>query len=220
MISPKDTILISGDSWGCGEWGPGPSKYGAVHNGLEYFLTEYGCKVINVSVPASANVAAIKRLKNALNETTPDCIFWFQTSPIRDLRPYEENEELMPKNANEYNQIHKELLNSSYESLNNLGVKIHCMGGVSPLLDDINNYSNLISFIPSIIKMFGGKDPKYWIGGWVDSRVRLDPEFLTELEELSEPQDLLPKKWFYPDGIHPNRHAHYKIFEYILEQHK
>ena len=41
-------------------------------------------------------------------------------------------------------------------------------------------------------------------------------EFVEELSMLPDWKQSLPKQWFYPDGRHPNRYAHKKIFEYIL----
>lgn len=222
MISKSDTILIAGCSWGCGEWSGPRGNYTLLHKGLEHFLTEYGCKVINVSKPHGNNLTAIKNIKNTLSTTHIDHIFWFKTSPIRDLRPFDLNQDKLPQTSEEYHQIVKELSIETYKSLNDLGVKIQCMGGIGHLQESIKDYPNLIPLIPSIIEMFGGQEPEHWIENWIDTYKDkvFDEKFLLKLERMPNPREKLPKKWFEPDGIHPNRHAHYKIFKYILEQHK
>ena len=224
MISPGDNIVIIGDSWGCGEW-LNSSK--VVHTGLEYFLSEYGCNVVNLAVGASSNSIQICNLLNYLkdndNTDSIDCIIWFQTDPIRDLGPY--NQEFFPQSVSELVEAGKKLLEKSYKKLNNIGITVYCLGGVAKLEDSINNYPNLVPVIPSIIEMFGGVQPEYWVGAWVDT-VKLRDEFLTELESvpplksLEDWANLLPRQWFYPDGSHPNRDAHYKIFQHIINQHK
>jgi len=218
MISPKNTILIAGDSWGCGEWEGDEENYGVSHKGLEHFLTEYGCSVTNVSKGGSSNADSIQRIKDFISTTNVDHIFWFQTNPIRDLRYSDRSydEKSLPKTSEEYKIKTKKLLRNTYEFLNQLNVKIHCIGGLARLEKCINKYPNLIPLIPSVIEMFGAQEPDFWIENWIDAKIKFSDTFLTELEEMPNPWELLPKKWFYPDGVHPNRHAHYKIFKYIL----
>jgi hypothetical protein len=90
LINKGDRILIAGDSWGCGEWAIFGRK--VAHLGLQTYLTEYGCEVTNVSVGGYSNKDSINSIKNKLISTyTCDSIIWFQTDPIRDLKPYKDN---------------------------------------------------------------------------------------------------------------------------------
>jgi lysophospholipase L1-like esterase len=50
---------------------------------------------------------------------------------------------------------------------------------------------------------------------------------IDEIEELLDALDLAQARtdawranpqWFFPDGMHPNRHAHRKLYEYIKPQ--
>jgi hypothetical protein len=219
MISSGSKILIFGDSWGCGEWSGHNNPYHVTHLGLEYYLREYGCEVTNLSKGGESNLQMISELRNNLVsiDFSYDYIFWFQTDPIRDLRPYDQA--TFPKNVKDLLQKSTTLLTDTYRELNSLGVTIHCMGGTTNLLSSIEDYPNLTPFIPSIVKMFNGPNIDFWISDWIQAEnLRFSDSFLSELEAQSNPK--LPIEWFFPDGSHPNRKAHRKIFEYILSQHK
>lgn len=217
MISPGDKVLIVGDSWGCGEWLYDGTNYGVVHLGLEHYLREYGCEVNNLSEGGSGNQRIIDILQDRVNMPKPDYIFWFQTDPIRDLRPYDQ--ETFPKDVKSLMKLGETLLNDTYKELNDLGFTIHCIGGVTKLQESINQYPNLIPLIPSIVEMFEGPNIDFWVSDWIQcDHLNFSDSFLTELE--NHPQHTLPREWFFPDGYHPNRNAYHRIFEYILKQHK
>jgi hypothetical protein len=108
------------------------------------------------------------------------------------------------------------LLENTYKELNDIGIKIHCIGGASKLQSSIRNYSNLIPLIDSVIEFLGCELIDIWVSDWIQHDLNIDDDFLKLLTELPYPRDTLSKEWFYPDGTHPNRHAHKKIFEYIL----
>ena len=216
MISPGDNILIAGDSWSCGEWSS-DDPYRVTHRGLEHYLTEYGCNVINLSKAGGSNKDMVSVLVATLPIYKPHFVFWFQTDPMRDLRPYKQK--TFPTSSKSLLDVSGQLLSNAYAELDSIGIKIHCMGGTTKLHHSIESYNNLIPFIPSIIEKFGGPDIDFWISDWINSpNIRLSDDFLSELEV--HPQHILPKEWFFPDGFHPNREAHYKIFEVILKQHK
>lgn len=215
MILPNDSILIIGDSWGCGEWSASSDPYRVTHLGLEHFLKEYGCTVINLSRPGASNKTTVQIFKDHVDVFDPKYIFWFQTDPMRDLRPYDQ--ETFPKDVASLLGMSELLLNDTYKELNEMDRTIHCMGGTTKLHSAINNYQNLVSFIPSIIEMFGGTDQGFWISDWINAdNLKFTEKFLSELEQ--HPMHSLPKEWFWPDGAHPNQNAHRKIFEYILGQ--
>lgn len=217
MISTDSRVLILGDSWGCGEWSSDHRPYRVTHRGLEQYLTEYGCNITNLSKGGASNKEMLQILHSTLQRYNPQFVFWFQTDPMRDLRPY--SQRTFPTSVSELLALNKQLLTDTYAAFNNLGIKIHCMGGVAKLQKSIENYPNLIPFIPNIVEMLEGPDIDFWISDWINSpNLRLNDHFLSELEV--HPMHTLPKEWFFPDGIHPNRKAHRKIFEFILNQHK
>jgi hypothetical protein len=111
--------------------------------------------------------------------------------------------------------MQNKLLTKTYENLNLLGVTIHCIGGITKLHSSMNTFGNLIPMIGSVIEFFGSNANDIWISDWIRTdHLQFSHEFINELYMLPPPA--LAPEWFSPDGVHPNRHAHKKIFEYIL----
>ena len=83
------SILIAGDSWGCGEWDLLPNgKYCVTHKGIEQYFIDNGDIVTNISIGGGTNQNSVFQLQQQLSNMTFNCIIWFQTDPLRDLRPY------------------------------------------------------------------------------------------------------------------------------------
>jgi hypothetical protein len=86
-LSSMKTILIGGDSWGCGEWAwLSKRKYGVSHLGLEQYLVDDGFSVVNCSEGGSSNRNSIDRVARQLELGNYDHIIWFQSDPLRDLK--------------------------------------------------------------------------------------------------------------------------------------
>jgi hypothetical protein len=80
----KNTILILGDSWGCGEW----NGINVIHGGLSWYLSDAGYSVINLSRPGGSNYDSWIRLENFLLVnfvSNIERIFVFQTEWDREL---------------------------------------------------------------------------------------------------------------------------------------
>lgn len=214
-------IVIAGDSWGCGEWGEHPEKgYSLLHQGIEHYLKNLGLNVVNLSLPGGSNSFATYRLSN-FNLTVNDKIIWFQTDPIRDLRPYNTNFTNIIKNYDSFIKEQNSLLDSTYKKLNDLNISICCIGGCSKLnLVLLQKYNNLIPLIPSAIQFFypDYNHPDIWTSEWINyitANCTLD---FIEPQKLK--QDLLYEneysEFFYPDGKHMNRKAHKVLTDYII----
>jgi hypothetical protein len=216
MIRPGNKILIAGDSWACGEWGVvnNERRHGITHPGLEQYLTDYGCEVYNVGLGGGCNKGSVNNIISSLTSLSPDKIFWFQTDPMRDLRPYYTDS--FPKSVNEMLNCQQELLKKTYEDLNNIGCNIYCLGGVTKLSSSIISYSNLIPVIESIAEFFGSESIDIWVSEWIHHENLCSTELIEEVYSIPDPKTILPQNWFHPDGYHPNRFAHQKIFEHIL----
>jgi hypothetical protein len=231
LINKGDRILIAGDSWGCGEWAVFGRK--VAHLGLELYFNEYGCPVTNVSVGGYSNIESINSIKNKLIDNTYDAIIWFQTDPIRDLRPYKDNGDKFALEIDEFLKMHDELLIKNYTELNSLGPNllgpVICLGGCSDITPSlINDYSNLKPAIPSIVEFFGCKNPPLWVPGsrWLsDEGITISKSIVNYMYD-TDPKwtqvrfgtdSNLNKKWFFPDGYHPNRHALKEIFDYLID---
>ena len=221
MITKDSHILITGDSWGLGEWDTYDGQYGNVHRGLEQYLKDYGCSnVTNVSWGGFSNCAAYETIRE--RNLTPDIIFWFQTDPIRDLRPYDNYV------IHSYHQLiddHIRLIDSAYNRFNNLNIPVYVIGGCSKVnVDIIKRYSNLTALIPSTIELLTtSKHPNFWCTDWAHTvSEKIDRRSLDLLfEELNNPPIQLRRlhsRYYWPDGCHLNRHGHRKIFEYIIEK--
>jgi len=221
LINEHSKILIIGDSWGCGEWAmSGPNGYCTVHPGLEFYLKEHGYDVNNLSQGGYSNSDIFNSLRDhlAINNSY-DVIIWFQTDPLRNLRPYADNIEIFKKNKEDFILVHDELLNSIYAKFNSLDLPIHCLGGTTKLnLALLEKYPNLHPVIPSIIEMFGEAHIKIWPSDWIKNPQILKSLSRTLVDYLhSECEPKLSREWFFPDGRHPNRKAHKKIFEFLID---
>ena len=212
-------IQILGDSWGCGEWGNCP--YGISHTGLQQYFEDSGYVVCNRSTPGSSNTYSINRI---INNPLIEYIFWFQSDPIRDLRPYT----LFKETYKTYDQLlakSNQLLLISYQRLNSLNRPIFCIGGCSKLnLELMTKFKNLVPIIPSVQELLipEFKHPTFWISEW---KPLLDRQFdINSLDRFildQQTQDsiqLLSREYFIPDRYHPNRKAHKVIFDYICKE--
>jgi hypothetical protein len=221
LINAHSKILIIGDSWGCGEWEMSDAKvYSVVHPGLELYLKEYGCDVTNISAGDSSNHNIFNRLHEHMQKNNSyDVILWFQTDPLRSLRPYAANIEIFKKNKEDFILAHDELLDSIYDKFNSMDLPIYCLGGTTKLnLTLLEKYPNLYPVIPSIIEMFGEAHVKIWPSDWIRTPQVLESLSHSTVDYLYSECNLnLSKEWFFPDGRHPNRKAHKKIFEYLID---
>jgi hypothetical protein len=216
-------FCIAGDSWGCGEWGDDKQgHYTVLHAGLEFFLKQHH-EVVNLSKGATGNNFAVSQLTHVLQHDEFDYILWFQTDPLRDITNLLSKESITFDVLLEENRQQK---NTVYCALNNLGVKIHCMGGCSKLdLDLMAQYPNLIAYIPSIPEWLEPNyvHPDIWVSGWQKLISRqLDIDSLDQLVECKKMQDQLDdyKKYFWPDGRHLNQLGHQVLFDKISRDFK
>ena len=219
-------ILIAGDSWGCGEWGwDDDGNYGLIHEGLAHFLSTQHT-VVNVSKAGASNKEAIELLSQQLTlDNSFDFIFWFQTDPLRDARPYSFfKQKILSFEA--LMELQLDLLLAAYTRLNNLKIPVYCLGGASLLKTEyFDNYSNLTPIVPSVTNLILGKSydhPEIWFSEWLklikkqfdlDSLNKLYSEKLKQNELLDNHRDL-----FYPDGYHPNRIAHEILYNYLRKE--
>jgi hypothetical protein len=77
-------ILITGCSYGCGEWSNKP--YGNTHGGIAAYLEEKGYTVKNVSKPGANNCVALENIKKIHREF--DHVIFLLTAVSRDVNSY------------------------------------------------------------------------------------------------------------------------------------
>jgi hypothetical protein len=215
-------ILISGDSWAAGEW-PVDSTIGT-HQGLIHYFREDGHEVTSRAMPGADSLGTITGLIE--NMDNDDYIFWFQTDPLRNLRPYKELGTTI-KTYTDLVQKNDEILDIAYRYLNSIGKKIHCLGGCGKLdLNLIKNYNNLIPLIPSVTELLlkDYEHPRLWFSDWydkVDENFDMDSIDLFLIDKRKQDSlalDLDKKEFFWPDGGHPNRKGHKVLYEHICEK--
>lgn len=213
-------ILISGDSWGCGEWGQLDDKtWGVTHLGLEQYLKDDGHHVLNVSIGGINNTGSIKLIEQNL-ETNWDYIFWIQTDPLRDV--IDKSKKFWFADFQDLLKIQRNTLIDAYKKLDNLNCKIQCLGGCSKInLNDIQYYKNLNPIILSIPEFLIPEysHPLVWFSDNWASKLNENYD-LNTLDCIIQQQKSINSlhkisKYFYKDHQHPDREGHYVMFQYI-----
>ena len=212
-------ILIGGDSWGVGEW---PQETN--HRGIWQYFEEDGHEVVIKAIPGESNKTSISHMCNYVNGNY-DYVFWFQSDPLRDLRPYDDFGNTI-KNYDDLITQSNIILDKNYKELNDRSnCKIYCIGGCSKLnVELISKYKNLIPFIESLTELIlvDYKHPEIWHSDWIDYVERLDESVIDFLLPNKMKQDSLSeidgyRKYFWPDGSHPNRYGHKVLYNFILK---
>jgi len=210
-------ILITGCSYGCGEWNNNP--YGNTHGGLASYLSEKGYTVKNVSKPGANNCVALENIKKIHKEF--DCIVFLLTAVSRDVNsyfPYDSTISVLD-NAN---KIANKVVEEIYKTC---GSKTILIGALYKIPK--NNLKFLAQFNGVDILIPDNKFPESYFNphdlmslhngpGHIDLKTFKkeilkcnDEYFWKTMEEHPE--------YYQPDGVHWNREAHRIITEEILK---
>ena len=237
-------ILISGDSWGKGEWAHNDNGvYGNTHPGLEMFLRDSGHEVYNISEGATNLYQALDKFDGVVNDdfsfiqylnvpyqTVPkldeyDYILLFVTDFFRGDPTLFEDFWII--NNNKENVLNRFNQNKHYflSKLNTYGVKIHLLGGLSKIHhDDVRDYENLEVLIPSVIDLLAPDIGAYEVFfndalNSIYSSIPddLDPDYVDYVYgEVTKIDGLKKNPFFSGDGRHPNRIGYKVLCEEIL----
>ena len=233
----KGLVIIAGDSWACGEW----KEYEVQHRGLAQFLEDDGHTVINIGRGGNSNWKAYQDLKILLSNpffSKTKKVFLFQTEWIRDFCYMSDYD-----NHNKYYEFPKEInqtiienhIYNWYHRLSELAqehnVKIQLIGGASdtfwfekfeseyPGLNVacqsltnliLNNLDRVSTPVLSI------KTPEKLLT--LSKQQKQNLEYMLNSSDLGSKRNKQWKsnpQWFYPDGVHPNRQGHQKLFKYL-----
>jgi hypothetical protein len=222
-------IIISGDSWGVGEWGTDPKtkeKYTLTGPGIGQLFSLHG-KVINLSEGGCSNTEQLRYFRSLLKKFKPDqhdIFYWIVTDPVRCLANNNNISKLLIDQPTLETAI-RSRLDSFLNAVNTIAeqhnININLIGGVCDLdTVDISNYNRLTIKVPSWAKLLDDTyassifDARYMttVGKLVkDTR----PELLEEWHAIS---DLTLKKEIgmtrlfqnnlSDDLLHPNRYGH------------
>lgn len=243
MVNPKK-ILLLGDSWSQGELDfDQDGKHYVTHRGVHQYLLDLGHNVINLGGLGKSNSQAVRQYRD--NPGPYDLILWFSTDVLRDVNWSYENLFLNRlKSLKSIKSTFDEVQSIWFSNMNDLArernQKIYVMGGFSAIDSKIDFFPNLINFIPSIINLI---NPQYnfsmygyftnfeWFVNIIETAKKeqwftnsellyIKEEFTNMMDENIKLTNFLKtdKKYFWPDGIHPNRYGHQIIFNKIKEE--
>jgi len=219
-------IIITGDSWGVGEYsedyqlsGPGFANYLALNN-----------TVVNLCNGDSSNTQAIVELETFLYKLNPrldlqhDTFYWIVTDPIRCV-------ESIP--CTSLKTTTTTALHDSLKQANEIayvyGIKLKLIGGLCDLHNtDISEFINLEIAVPSWCQLLMDNynaslygDISRWtkigneiedISEWTDIACELDNKFKS-LDELKD-------TFFTTCGHHPDRNGHLALRDYLYPEFK
>ena len=244
-LSVLDNIIIAGDSWGCGEWSTsGNGQPGRVlHKGLEQYFIDVGKQVYNCATGGFSNTNSIDALREALLTQPPSTVFWIQSDPIRDLRPFWRlpESETPYKNLTEeiakhngFESLCRSLISKHYQALNELGVEIHLIGGKRDIdVDLLEGLNNLKPTVPSWTHLLVGHIEKYQnlfpvstMSDYTVANIDLESYNIELRHRVVDEMHRASLCWgiydeqmiFHPDGQHPNREGHRVLFDYIVKE--
>lgn len=223
-------ILLAGDSWGCGEWkeyNPKLKDSDAVaHKGLEEYLTQDNHEVKNVSIPgASLNTTHYQLKKTELSDNNPyDATFVIVSDTLRDIKLGK----LWDKayTYQDYVDIHNHELLKFISNVSNLHDRnygqIYLIGGLTKVTSDLLKDTQLKIAIPSILELIVPNSKQHDVIfvhhlGAI-SKHNTNKKAVKRIYAQNNLWNLYTKEpIMWPDGNHPNREGHFKIYQYLKE---
>ena len=227
-------IAIFGDSFANGET-DGEQKL--EHLGLTQYLTDDGHLVVNFSRQGNTNDGVTMDYPFHLRQNEHlkfDIALVFQTEPSRETQEWIDN----IKSGKSVNDVDVHMIKKYYgellESQKQFGVPIYLIGGTVDTLspDDIKECGlksacqslvNLVLTGEHLIKepilSFVFPLPAYDILDECEGLID-DKEYFLKIEKMGNDRYKLMldnPKYFYPDGIHPNRKAYKILFDHLKE---
>lgn len=234
-------ILIGGCSWACGEWTPnGNGGCDITHGGLSQFIS-YGQECVNLGKPSISNLVGSHKIQKWLKnnpDVAVDKVFFFQTDWLRDnasltRRDYD--------NVQHHLSLFDILMTKFYDSLEFLAQERQCtiyiIGGVGDTYQAErveSRYSRVKVACQSMTNLLlnDQADIDNPVHSWfVSNFYELDQfksklsadeikNLLLDIDQGIARQDQIAhnEKYFHPDGSHPNRFGHKKLFEFLSKK--
>jgi len=214
-------ILIAGDSWGCGEWTYyyDNHTHKVTHKGLEHFLLNDNHQVKNISIPGGSLRQIHKVLKQ--QKETFDLVFVFVTDTFRNLR----NKNIWNIYLSEDDLIksQEDAILDFAKKLNKLSIgQIYLLGGLCKVEQKHIANTGLKIGISSILELLLPEEEqmKYNMFECFPylTHKNVNKKLLSDVYKQNEVWDnLRSKPIMNPDGGHPNRDGHFKIYEYVKQ---
>jgi hypothetical protein len=212
------------------------------HSGLQHFLTEHDQKVINLSRPGNSNSemwhTCIASLTNNLTlQESIRCIIIFQTEWTRDVCEHWHIAEVEDYGVE---QLKSRWISRMYLRLSQLSCKynlpVYVIGGCSDTLwlSEFSQYYPGVTIVcQSFTNLLLNNNHRIVNPIMISMHTRIlesisklkaqqlslaDKKFITQEIEQSFIRAATWENnpdWFYPDGYHPNKAGHKKLFDHL-----
>tara|TARA_B100001093_G_scaffold499343_1_gene548490 strand:+ start:1645 stop:2313 length:669 start_codon:yes stop_codon:yes gene_type:complete len=212
-------ILIAGDSWAMGEW-PEKQEDDIQHKGLEQYLIDDNHTVVNISMGGDPHNVILENLKTI--DEKFDIAFVFTVDPHSKM----EDENFWQKDFSyeDYYNRHKQAIRKFVLGLDKLNIgPIKLLGGSSKCLQEYTQDTSIEIAIPSIIELLIPGIKQYDMCFQYHHHLldeSINAEIVDKVYEQAKIFDSIFYKEpiMYPDGEHPNREGHYKIYEVLKDK--
>lgn len=219
-----------GDSWGVGEWTKKNGIFESIPDtGLDYYLTQLGHTVTNISAGSAGNFGQLRHAYWTLKEKSDyDYIIWFHTESMRDI------EAILIHEADEGQKYFPEFDISNFESAldyldfenykyaqtitDEYNIPFIVIGGQCPVNPAINQFSFARHIVHSWLAELLNLNffpPKNTFFSWDKIKRILDHYNIDEKEFIVNNMDQLDcakvvenlavKSLCFPDNCHPSR---------------
>ena len=215
-------ILLAGDSWGCGEWNIDWTK-GCNHKGLEQYLKDDKHDVKNISQPGHTFINTLEELNYEVEENEKyDYVFVFVTDANRGIA----GSEFWAKDYTykDYQFRWNTRIKTFVEVLNTLDIgPIFLLGGLTKCYNSYVKDTKIKIAIPSILELIipGGKHYDMCFLEHMDKLNKNNASKITIKKiwlQVKVFDDLFKNPIMHPDGDHPNREGHHKIYKFLKDK--
>ena len=212
-------ILSVGDSWSAGVWDIVDGKHTVVDSGYKKELYKLG-NLTNIW--GFNNNQALHNISKYYNNY--DIILFFVTDPLRDITDYEKSYSFFVndfRTAGELLAVHHALLEATIQSAKRFGDKVKLIGGCQTLTHKTDE-NIIVHSVSELVSNNTYKHPLIWDSGWSGmlNYDRANKDLVKLWADNRELQDAMEsdrfKKYFWPDGYHPNGHSNKILGEELV----
>jgi hypothetical protein len=234
-------FFILGDSWGVGEWTKKNNRFESIPDtGLDYYLTQLGHTVTNISAGSAGNFGQLRHAYWTLKEK-PDYnyIIWFQTESMRDI------EEIIINDPSEGQKYFPDFDISNFESgldyldfenykyaqtiTDEYNIPFIVIGGHGPVNPAINQFSFAqhiihswlaellnLNFTPPKNTFFSWDKIKRILGHYGVNEKEFIVDNMDQLDRAKVIQQLATESPLFPDNAHPSSDCFKQLAQRIL----
>jgi hypothetical protein len=215
-------FLITGDSWSQGEWDGYPTFYRITHSGVHQYLLDDGHEVYNVGQGGYNNLESLAAARNFSDQF--DHLIFFYTDPLRQASE-SEIKTLLPFEIIKTHTI--ALLNELIELKQKQNCQITVIGGCAKFTLASPKIDYIVSSINEVIVPTFSDSEFMTSREWELHFHKYEKKFSRDQKEqwlkiLSKAEDKYKlwnqkKEYFWPDGLHANRHGTKILYNKLKE---